>query len=122
MPIQFVGTLGLHVMPRQAEANMNIVYDVESRRIIFVHGQQSLTALYPALAIDPEALLSVTRPTFTQSKDLKIRFMWLNTDAEEIFLDVTVATKQDCRYLIARLRDLTSFSEIKLSEYVVSFQ
>lgn len=122
MRIQFVGTMGLHVKTRHAEADMNMVFDIETREIVFMHGQQSLTALYPDLKIDPEALVSVTRPTYHQSKDLKVRFMWLNTVAEETFLDVTMATKQDCQYLIARLKGLTSFSEVLSSEYVVPSQ
>ncbi len=95
---------------------MSIGFDVETQRILFYKGQQSLTALYSDLEVNPEALLSVTRPTYSQSKQLKVRFMWLNTDGEETFLDIIVATKQDCRELIAKLKNLTSFSEILLSE------
>ena len=47
--------------------------------------------------------------------------MWQDPDGEESFLDIMVATKQDCRELVARLKDVTSFSEIIISEYVVPF-
>ena len=63
----------------------------------------------------------MTRPTYIQSKHLKVRFMWQDPDGEESFLDIMVATKQDCRELVARLKDVTSFSEIIISEYVVPF-
>ena len=62
----------------------------------------------------------MTRPTYVQAKQLRVRFMWLNTDAEETFLDIVVATKQDCQDLIARLRNLTSFSVILTSEYALT--
>lgn len=116
VPIRSVAITGLHLKPRNEGTDMSIVFDVEAQRIVFYKGQQSLTALYSDLEIDPEALLSVTRPTYVQSKQLKVRFTWLNTDAEEAFLDIIVATKQDCRELIARLKNLNSFSEILLSE------
>ena len=115
-PIQSLAITGLHLKPRNEGTDMSIVFDVEAQRIVLYKGQKSLTALYSDLEIDPEALLSVTRPTYAQSKQLKVRFMWLNTDAEEAFLDIIVATKQDCRELIAGLKNLTSFSEILLPE------
>lgn len=121
IPIQFVGTMGLRLKPRQVETKLNIVFDDEAQRIVFYQGQISLTALYSNLEINPETLLTITRPNYTQSKDLKIRFMWLDTNAEETFVDVMVATKQECRELIARVRALTSLSEILLPEYVVPF-
>ncbi|CAF9919531.1 hypothetical protein IMSHALPRED_004649 [Imshaugia aleurites] len=116
VPIQFVGIMGLHLKPKDVETNMNIVFDQETHRIVFDHGQNSLTALYPDLEINPEALLSITRPKYSQSKDLKVRFMWLDTDAEETFLDIMVATKQKCRELIAKVKALTSFDEKLVSE------
>lgn len=119
--IESVGIMGLHVKPRYDDADLSIAFDVVTQRVVFYKGQQSLTALYPGLEIVPEALLSVTRPAYTQSKQLRVRFTWLDTDAEESFLDIMVATKQDCRVLIARLKNLTSFSEILLPEYVVLF-
>lgn len=119
--IQSVGILGLNLKPRHEEAHLSIVFDVETRRIVFYNGEQSLTALYPGLEINPDALLSVTRPTYNQLKDLKVRFMWLDTDAVETFLDILVATKKDCRELVAELKKLTSFSEIILPEYVAPF-
>lgn len=119
--IQSVGILGLHLKPRHDDAHLSIVFDVETRRIVFYKGEKSLTALYPNLEINPDALLSVTRPTYNQSKQLKVRFMWLDNDAVETFLDILVATKQDCRELIAGLKKLTTFSEIILPEYVARF-
>lgn len=119
--IQSVGIMGLHLKPRYEGTDLSIVFDAETQRLVFYKGQRSLTALYSDLEINPEALLSVTRPTYTQSKHLKVRFMWQDPDGEESFLDIMVATKQDCRELVARLKGVTSFSEIILSEYVVPF-
>ncbi|CAD6583071.1 MAG: hypothetical protein ASARMPRED_001216 [Alectoria sarmentosa] len=119
--IQSVGIMGLHLKPRCEGTDLSIVFDVETQRLVFYKGQRSLTALYSDLEINLEALLSVTRPTYTQSKHLKVRFMWQDPDGEESFLDIMVATKQDCRELVARLKGVTSFSEIILSEYVVPF-
>ena len=119
MPIKSVGIMGLHLVPRYNETELSIVFDVETQRCVFFKGQQSLTAQYPELEIDPEALLCVTRPTYKQSKNLNMRFSWLDAQRKKTFLDITVATKQDCRDLISRLKALTSFSGVVLTEYVV---
>ena len=120
MPVQSVGVMGLHLKPRCNETELSIVFDIETQRCVFFTGQQSLTALYSELKIDPEALLSVTRPTYKQSKNLNVRFTWLDAQGKETFLDIMVATKQDCRELISRMKTLTSFSEVVLTEYVVA--
>ena len=120
MPIKSVGIMGLHLKPRYNETELSIVFDVETQRCVFVKGQQSLTALYPELEIDPETLLCVTRPTYKQSKNLNVRFSWLDAQRKKTFLDIIVATKQDCRELISRLKALTSFSGVVLTEYVVA--
>ena len=120
MPIKSVGIMGLHLIPRYNETELSVVFDVDTQRCVFFKGQQSLTAQYPELAIDPEALLCVTRPTYKQSKNLNVRFSWLNAEGKETFLDIMVATKQDCRDLISRLKTLTSFSGVVLTEYVVA--
>lgn len=113
--------MGLHLKPRDDDEDLSIVFDVEIQRIVFFKGEQSLTELYPRLEIDPDVLLSVTRPKYAQSKQLKVRFMWLDTDVVETFLDILVDTKKDCQELIARLKNLTTFSEILLPEYVAPF-
>ena len=120
MPIKSVGIMGLHLRPRYDETELSIVFDVETQRCVFVKGQQSLTALYPELEIDPEALLCVTRPTYKQSKNLNVRFSWLDAQKKKTFLDIMVATKQDCRELISRVKALTSFSGAVLTEYVAA--
>ena len=120
MPIQSVGVMGLHLKPRYDETELTIVFDIKTQRCVFFNGQQSLTALYSELEIDPEALLSVTRPTYKQSKNLNVRFTWLDAQGKETFLDVMVATKQDCRELISRMKTLTSFSGVVSTEYVVA--
>lgn len=121
VPILSVWILGLHLKPKDDDTDMSIAFDAETQRVVFYKGQVSLTALYSDLEISPETLLSVTRPTYAQSKHLKVRFMWLNTGGEEKFLDIMVATKQDCRELIARMKGVTSFSENLSSEDVASF-
>lgn len=120
MPIKSVGTMGLHLKPRYNETELSIVFDVETQRCVFFKGQQSLTALYPELEIDPETLLCVTRPTYKQPRNLNVRFSWLDAQRKRTFLDIVVATKQDCRDLISRLKALTSFSGVVLTEYVVA--
>ena len=116
-----VGIMGLHLEPRRDGEDLSIVFDVETQRIVFFKREQSLTELYPGLEINPDALLSVTRPKYAQSKQLKVRFMWLDADVAETFLDILVATKKDCQELIARLKNLTTFSEILLPEYYAPF-
>ena len=118
VPIKSVGIMGLHLKPRHDDEDLSIVFDVETQRIVFLKGEQSLTELYPGLEINPDALLSVTRPKYAQSKQLKVRFMWLDNDVVETFLDILVGTKKECQELIAGLKDLTTFSEILLPEYV----
>ena len=120
MPIKAVGIMGLHLIPRYNETELSIVFDVDTQRCVFFKGQQSLTAQYPELEIDPETLLCVTRPTYKQSKNLNVRFSWLDEQGKQTFLDIMVATKQDCRDLISRLKTLTSFSGVVLTEYVVA--
>ena len=120
MPIKSVGIMGLYLKPRSNETELSIVFDVETKRCVFFKGQQSLTALYPELEIDPEALLCVTRPTYKQSKNLNVRLFWLDAQGEEAFLDIMVATKQDCRDFISRLKTLTSFTGRVTTEYVVA--
>ena len=109
-------------MPPPFETDMNIVFDNETHHIVFHYGQSSLTALYQDLEIDAESLLSITRSSFIKrssyikSEEPKVHFKWRDADAEECWLDITVATNQDCRQLIAKMKALTSFSEVLVAK------
>ena len=99
------GIMGLHLKPRYDNTDLRIVFDVETQRIIENSPLQHFVRAF-------RLIQSVTRPTYAQSNDLKVRFMWLDTDVVETFWDIVVATKQDREASIAGLKKIFPVSGI----------